>query len=134
MIRARFFVAGDPAPQGSKRIVQPKGHRRPLLLEMSKKLPAWRAAVAAEAMLARQRYGTLTGPLALLATFTFTRPKRPAHAYPTVDLDKILRSTNDALVHGGLVADDRQVVSIVASKAWCVDDTKAGCAITVSDA
>ncbi len=27
MIRARFFVAGTPATQGSKRIAQPKRHR-----------------------------------------------------------------------------------------------------------
>jgi len=134
MIRARFFVLGTPAPQGSKRIVQPKGHRRPLLLETSKRLGPWRKAVAAEASIQKLGCGTLTGPLELIACFTFARPKRPANPYPSLDLDKLVRAVGDALVHGKLLADDRQIVLILASKAWSESPLLLGCSITLSDA
>lgn len=132
MIRARFFVAGDPAPQGSKRIVQPKGHRRPLLLEMSKKLPAWRKAVAAEALAERQRLGaTITVPVTLTLDFWLKRPQRPKNPYPSVDLDKLCRACCDGLVAGQLLADDRLVVHLNAYKGWA---DEGGCSVEIQDA
>lgn len=134
MIRARFFVAGEPATQGSKRIVQPKGHRRPMLIEVSKKLEPWRAAVMADAMIARQRLSaTLKQPLAVFATFWFTRPKRPARPYPTLDIDKLQRALFDGLTEGGLIADDSWIVDVQITKRWCEKGKLPGCDVTVSD-
>jgi Holliday junction resolvase RusA-like endonuclease len=132
MILARFFVAGTPATQGSKRIVQPKGHRRPLLLEMSKKLPAWRTAVAAEAFVQRVQLGaTLDEPLTVSLSFYFLRPKKPTRPFPRPDLDKLVRAVGDSLVQGQLLADDCLIVSCTAQKRWTDDPTRVGCAITV---
>lgn len=133
MIRARFFVAGEPATQGSKRIVQPKGHRRPMLIEQTtKKLAPWRTAIEAEALIARQRFsGPLTEPLTVSTTFYFRRPKKPARPYPRHDLDKLMRAVGDGLVRGQLLTDDRQIVAWTASKRWTEDLTQVGCAVTV---
>ena len=135
MIRARFFVAGTPATQGSKRIVQPKGHRRPMLLEQtSKKLGPWRAAVEAEAMQARQRCGTINKGVLVTLLFVFKRPKRPANDYPTADLDKLCRAAFDALVRGRLLADDRHIRKLVASKDWNDFGGGSGLHVEISDA
>lgn len=132
MIRARFFVAGTPTTQGSKRIVQPKGHRRPMLLEQtSKKLGPWRAAVEAGAMLARQRCGTVVGPVTVSLSFYFAPPKRARNCYPSPDLDKLVRAVFDGLVRGQLLGDDRQVIAVTAQKAWASDPGRVGCAVTV---
>lgn len=133
MIRARFFVAGEPATQGSKRIVQPKGHRRPIMIEVSKKLGPWRAAVAAEALTARQSLGeTLTGPVALTLAFVLRAPKRKRHLYPSLDLDKLVRGVGDALVHGKLLADDRQIIQLSANKLWSTPTQGPGCLVTIA--
>ena len=114
----------DPAPQGSKRHV---GGGR--LIESSKRVKPWRAAVAHEARLAGQQ---VTGPCAVLMGFCFTRPKghykangelrASAPRYCVVrrnDLDKCCRSTLDGLVDGGLLVDDCLVVELFARKRYC---------------
>lgn len=130
----RFFVAGDPATQGSKRIVQPKGHRRPVLLEVSKTLPAWRAAIGAEAMQARARLGRrLTGPLVIRAIFLLRRPKRPRYPYPRLDCDKLTRGLLDGICeNGGLVENDAQFVRIEIEKRYT--EREPGCAVEIADA
>jgi Holliday junction resolvase RusA-like endonuclease len=133
MIRARFFVAGHPATQGSKRIVQPKGHRRPMLIEQtSKTLKPWRTAVAAFSVIEHASLGQLDGPLAVHLLFSLKRPKKPSRPYPTADVDKLARAVLDALVHGGLVKDDSQVVQLDATKRWAIDE-EVGCMICIED-
>jgi len=134
MILAKFFVAGDPASQGSKRIVQPQGARHPRMIEQSKKLGPWRTAVAAEAMVARQRLpAVIMRPVYLLASFRCRTPKKPTRPYPSLDLDKMVRAVGDALVHGQLLGDDRQIIDLMATKRWCREGEDAGCTITLYD-
>lgn len=130
----QFFVAGDPATQGSKRIVQPKGHRRPRLLEVtSKRLAPWRTATEAEAFIARQRLGrTLVEPVAVALAFYCTRPKRPRRPYPRLDLDKLVRAVGDGLMRGSLLRDDSQIVALTATKEWST--TRSGCQVMVKAA
>ncbi|MDX3205079.1 MULTISPECIES: RusA family crossover junction endodeoxyribonuclease [Streptomyces] len=113
-----------PAPQGSKRHI---GHGR--MIEQSVRVKPWRHAAASavrEALAAaRGQDGPEPAPLdgALFVQIVFTvrkpaRPKRPT--WPVTrdsgDLDKLLRSTFDALTDGGAIADDSRVVKVVASK------------------
>lgn len=116
-------IVGLPAPQGSKRHV---GGGR--MVEMSKNVAPWREAVAAAARLEMVATGMaepLDGALSLSASFRLpmptSRPKRVREAgrqwrTSTPDLDKLLRSTLDGLVMGGLIVDDARVVSIEATK------------------
>ncbi|WP_322501779.1 RusA family crossover junction endodeoxyribonuclease [Streptomyces rochei] len=122
-----FTVHHRPAPQGSKRHV---GGGR--LLEQSKRVKPWRDAVDTAARAARvvNHIGdvpvhkpTLDGPLSLEVVFTVRKPasapKRRV-TWPTTrdsgDIDKLLRSTFDALTTAGAIADDSRIVEVSARK------------------
>ncbi len=129
-----FTVYGVPAPQGSKRHV---GHG--IMVESSKKVAPWREDVKLAALRAvdlSPDWDRSAAHLRLTVVFWLTRPRshfrtgRNAHllrdrapAWPGTkpDLDKLLRSTGDALTTAGIYADDCRVVRIVAEKAYAVD-------------
>ncbi|MBP6730175.1 MAG: RusA family crossover junction endodeoxyribonuclease [Ilumatobacteraceae bacterium] len=123
MTRLEFFVPGDPAPQGSKRHV---GHG--VMIESSEKVKPWRSAVhdgAVDAM--RINGGTFPLDGALHVDLTFYR-RMPASrkavdrnrgwrwATTKPDIDKLVRSTLDALTTSGLIADDARVARLAATK------------------
>jgi Holliday junction resolvase RusA-like endonuclease len=124
------IVAGRPAPQGSKRHV---GGGR--LVESSAAVGPWRDAVraATAATILATGWEVATGPVRLSAVYTMPRPPghyrtgrnahllrdtAPAHPATRPDLDKLLRSTLDALVDAGALADDARVVDVSAVKAY----------------
>lgn len=113
-----FTVAGRPAPQGSKRHV---GGGR--MLEMSKYVHDWRAAVRAAAHQAAQeaRWQPIDAPVVLRVAFYLARPKKPRFWVPAVapDLSKLVRATEDALT-GVIWKDDSRVVSTISSKRFAV--------------
>lgn len=124
---------GTPAPQGSKRHV---GHG--VLVESSAAVRPWREAVKA-ATLAVRSPEPLAGPLSVELVFTLPRPKsRPRRDhYPDrrPDLDKLIRSTLDALGEAGAWCDDAQVVHLVASKVYASEPGALpvpGCRVTVT--
>lgn len=107
-----------PAPQGSKRHI---GRGR--LIEQSKRVKPWRDAVHDATTAIVNGADPLDGPLAVEVVFTVRKPaSAPKHriTWPTTrdsgDLDKLLRSTFDALTTGGAIADDSRVVEVTASK------------------
>ena len=133
-----FHVRGIPGAQGSKRHVG-----RGILVESSRKVAPWRSDVkaAAEAAIAEldrvSPWEPITGPARVAVDFQFTRPRghhrtgRNAHllrdnapAAPVSralgDIDKLVRSTLDALVAAGALADDSLVVSLRATKSWAL--------------
>ena len=106
-------VYGVPAPQGSKRHVG-----RGVMIESSKKVKPWREAVkwaAIEVLVGRG----IAGPVEIEVDFYFVHPKtgkrRPAHSVKP-DIDKLLRSTFDALTDAGAFDDDSRIVSVQARK------------------
>lgn len=115
-----FEVIGDPAPQGSKAFKGMCGGHA-VLVEQSKKVKPWR-----EAVIWAVREGprvTMDGPIHVAIDFYFRRPKSApkSRQWPDrkPDLDKLVRSTLDALVMGGAIADDARVVCIDAWKFYC---------------
>jgi len=117
-----FHVIGTPGPQGSKTRF-PNGGMK----ESSAKVAPWRQDVVAAARLALGIgvAAPLDGPLALTITFRLpaTTSWKAADKtrgwrwkYRTPDLDKLLRSTGDALTTSGLIADDARIVAISAEK------------------
>lgn len=117
-----FEVVGTPAPQGSKRHVG-----NGVMVESSKAVRPWRDSVAAEAMAARTASGhqTYDGPVAVDLVFRVKMPaSRPklvravGVAWRTTrpDLDKLIRSTLDALGAAGVYSDDAKVAQITAQK------------------
>ena len=128
-----FTVHHRPAPQGSKRHV---GRGR--LLEQSKRVAPWREAVdtaARAAVNARHvlEHGgrpavapmPLDGPLSVEIVFTVSKPAsapKTRVTWPTTrdsgDIDKLLRSSFDALTTAGAIADDSRIVEVVARKVF----------------
>lgn len=142
----QFEVIGTPAPQGSKRHVG-KGR----MVESSKKVKPWRQDVVAAATEAAERRGWSApdGPVFIRVRFLLRRPaghygtgrnadflKASAPDYPGVkpDLDKLVRSTLDALTTAGVIADDARVVSLEALKEYAGKGKPLGAFVTVSAA
>lgn len=143
---------GIPAPQGSKAHV---GGGR--LIESSRAVGPWRKTVADHCMIARSRvrgWKPLEGPVELSMTFSFVRPAKhfgtgskalilredaPLRPHVIPDLDKLARSTCDALKTGLIYRDDAQVVGFrllakhyTTDHGWCPDVLpQAGCVIRV---
>lgn len=111
-------VFGIPAPQGSKRHVG-----NGIMIESSKKVRPWRQDV--KYALLGEMAGSLgiIGPVRVEFTFTMPKPKsapKRRKTYPdrAPDVDKLCRSTLDALVEAGAIEDDARVVELVARKVF----------------
>lgn len=110
-------IKGAPASQGSKRHV---GSGR--LVEMDKKLPAWRKAIIEQT---QEQLGPdwepYDGPLHVLLTVYLPAPKRSmfgAHPAGPPDLDKLQRAVGDALTIAKAIHDDARITRWSARKEW----------------
>lgn len=121
-----FTVRGVAAPQGSKRLL---GHGA--LVESSARVQPWRSDVRAAAEDAMRATGATRadGPVAVHIFFAFTRPKshpKTRVTWPTGrnlgDIDKLCRAILDAITSAGVIADDSQVIRLVADKRWTTLD------------
>jgi crossover junction endodeoxyribonuclease RusA len=114
------------------------------MVESSTKVKPWRQDVKYAAMQHQSPDWDTTAPMILSVVFRFQRPKShfnknglrssaPQHCTSASngDLDKLLRSTNDALT-GILFDDDRQVVSTDATKRYCIGNEPPGAIITLT--
>ena len=135
--RLTVVAYGIPGPQGSKRHVG-----RGVMVESSKKVKPWREDVrqaTIAAMAEHPEWSPDSRHLVMHATFTLARPtshyrtgrfshllRENAPAAPDVkpDLDKLLRSTCDALTSAGAYADDSRVVVIHARKVYPTTDRR----------
>lgn len=107
-----LWVAGVPAPQGSKDGFSPKGTNKVRMVESSKRVKPWRETVArcSEGLVPEP----IVDPVNVFVIFVFAREKTVRRFWPTGrghgDIDKLLRSTYDALVMGGVLKDDALIV------------------------
>lgn len=122
-----IYVYCTPAPQGSKSFkgLSKQGHA--ILTESSKKVKPWREAIVWAARALSQR---LTGPVAVQLFFTMPKPRSAPKnrvTYPSTrpDIDKLCRSTLDALTQAGTIEDDSRVVSLSAQKCFPSEHTNA---------
>jgi crossover junction endodeoxyribonuclease RusA len=108
-----------PEPQGSSRAFTPKGWNRPVITSANKGLKSFRQELSKAAIVAMKDAGLselLFGkhePVEVGLKFYFQRPpsvpkKRTQHVVKP-DLDKLIRSTCDALT-GIIYQDDSQIV------------------------
>lgn len=114
-----FAVRGTPAPQGSKRGFVVNG--RAIVTDTNPApLKTWREDVKFAAVDAMNGARPLAGPVELLVTFILAKPKSVKRGWPFVrpDLDKLVRSTGDALTAAGVYGDDAQLVKITAQKVY----------------
>ncbi|MFJ6730062.1 RusA family crossover junction endodeoxyribonuclease [Streptomyces sp. NPDC091281] len=122
---------GTPGPQGSK-----TKNAHGAMYESSAAVKPWREAVksaALDALHHDEAWMALTAAVRLDVTFCLRRPKShfgtgrnasvlkaSAPPFPTgkPDLDKLVRSTQDALKDAGVLADDSVVATLRAEKAF----------------
>lgn len=141
-------VIGLPAPQGSKKGFLNKHTGKVSMTESSSRVRPWREAVKQATLDVLQSAeapafgrGTAVG---VMVTFLLPRPashfrtganatllRDAAPAWPAgrPDVDKLLRSTLDALGEAGVWHDDSQVVEVLAVKRY---GTRPGARIAVS--
>lgn len=129
------IVRANPATQGSKQarpIYRGRGAGRQFTGRVAQvesnheKHRAWRDAVrnaAVDALLAAGDPGPLNGPVRVVAVFTLKKPAsapKRRRTWPTTkpDIDKLLRSTFDALTEAGVWVDDSRVVDERAIKTF----------------
>lgn len=123
-----FTAHGTPAAQGSKRHVG-----NGVMVESSKKVKPWRQDVVAAALEAIEDirgFEPLAGPVDVDVVFYFVRPKShyrangrlkesaPEHVAKRPDIEKVLRSTFDAMTTAGVWRDDALVVRVAAEKLY----------------
>ncbi len=124
-------VVGMPAPQGSKKgFFNPK-LKRVMIVEDSSKVKPWREAVKHAALdacrMAQAGTPCISGPVHAEMVFTFPKLKsasKKVRAWKTSspDLDKLVRSTGDALTDAGVWEDDSRMVSLSTSKLYVGDE------------
>lgn len=132
-----FTAIGTPAAQGSKAYMGLR-NGKPVLVEQSKKVAPWRAAVClqAKAAITANRWQTTNQPVALTVLIRVARPKTVSalkRPYPTVppDSDKILRSICDALTQAGAWTDDSVVVDHHVYERYADNGTRPGVDIKI---
>ena len=114
----QITVYGTPAPQGSKRFVGLTKQGRGILAESSAKVKPWRQSVKFAALEVGER---IAGAVRVWITFTLPKPKSAPKTRTTwpdrkPDIDKLVRSTFDALSEAGVFEDDARVVELTAAK------------------
>lgn len=141
-----FYAEGTPAPQGSKSAMRHRTTGKIIVLESGRKtvLP-WRKAVTAAA---KEHGGRVPAGDAVSVTLHFYLPRPKGHYgtgrnagilkdwAPTVpttkpDLDKLVRSTLDALTTAGTYQDDSNVWMVTAVKNYA-DAIKPGARIEIT--
>lgn len=117
--RIALVVYGSPAPQGSKKFLGTftgrDGRTHAKLGESSAKVKPWRQDVKAAAEELRGTSCPIDGPLVVRMVFTVPKPasspkRRRVYPMRKPDISKLARSTEDALVDSGLIADDARIV------------------------
>jgi len=124
-------VYGVPGAQGSKRHV---GGGR--MIESSKKVGPWREAVTAAVIQAREQAPAyFEDAVRLTVTFIMPRKGEPKgwtrHHTRAPDLDKLVRSTCDAITIAAAWADDSRVVELVAVKVTAEPGEAPGCSLSI---
>ena len=129
MILLDVFVPGKAETKGSAKAFHRPGMRFAVVVNDNVKAKTWQSTVAIFAASARtQNFPMMEGPVRVALDFTFARPKghtgkrgllpsAPTAHTQKPDIDKVIRPVLDGLTRV-VYADDSQVVSVVASKAW----------------
>lgn len=141
MTALHFTVLGNPAPQGSKSAVVRANTVQILegrTTAQREKFTAWRSDVASAAWVAMTRAKRIVpfqGPVAVEVLFRLHRPKsaKETHRWQwkRPDADKLARAVLDALVTGGVIADDAQVADLWARKVMAAPGEPLGCDVTI---
>jgi Holliday junction resolvase RusA-like endonuclease len=110
------------------------------MFESSKRVKPWRDLVKQAASIRADELGLL-GPLQqpyrVELWFYIAKPRTTRATYPVApsigDLDKLVRSSLDALTQSGLIEDDRFITQLEAFKEWAGAGETPGAIIRVTE-
>ena len=131
--RISFIVPGQPVPQGSKRAFKHRTTGRVVVVDdKAEKLKPWRQEII-DTIHHYNLDKRMIGAVGVDLDFYFAhlkghygsgrnadvlKPSAPAYVTVWPDLDKLSRAVLDALVQGGLIADDSAVAALSAQKRY----------------
>lgn len=139
-------VIGTPAPQGSKKAYVVNGHAS--LTESSAKVKPWRQDVVAaihDVLAIEDWWAIPPGAVDVTIVFYIARPgyhfrtgryanelkpNAPTYVDKKPDLDKLVRSTLDAMTTSAVIRDDAQVARLAVEKRYA--DAATGARITIT--
>jgi len=148
-ITLTIHAVGTPAPQGSKKGFYNKNLGRVQMVESSSKVAPWRQDVQAAAYnaAAEHAWTVPAGPLRVHVVFYLPRLRShyrtgrfadrlrddaPTHSDKKPDVDKLLRSTYDALTQSGVIRDDAQIAAAITEKRYANPGAPTGATITIT--
>jgi crossover junction endodeoxyribonuclease RusA len=136
MTTLTVFVAGQPAPQGSKRGFATKSGKV-AMVESSKAVKPWRESIRAALLDEHGRpRAYFDGPVCVELRFVMRRPlSTPKRSTPPAvkkpDIDKLARAVLDAISSAGAWPDDSHVTGLFATKRIAELEEPPGCEITI---
>ena len=124
----KIIVYGEPVPQGSKTAGKMKNGNPYVRDANARALKTWRKNVHGECVAAMRNAGiaTLDGPIVVHAKYFFPHTQKSKEGMVKItapDLDKINRSTGDALESSKLIVNDARIVGWPATPAKFYSDT-----------
>lgn len=139
MKKLMIRVEGKPAPVGSYMPRQRKDGRLFLLRANAQAAEQWRRAVVTAAKQAMRDAAwpaqTDDANYTVSLSFLLPKPKTVKREQPTVkpDIDKLCRSTLDALTVSGAISDDARVTQLIACKTYAMAGEQPGAHIIILD-
>lgn len=133
----RIRVIGVPATAGSFVPRKRKNGSLYLLRSGSQKHKEWRSAAETTIRQAVQLWKWEVNPedeYSVSLSFLLPKPKSVTREQPNVkpDIDKLCRSTLDALTVGEAIDDDARIIQLTASKTYAAGSEQPGCYIAVN--
>ena len=133
----RIRVVGVPATAGSFVPRKRKNGSLYLLRSGSQKHREWRSAAETTIRQAVNLWKwevSSDDEYSVPLSFLLPKPKSVTRAQPNVkpDIDKLCRSTLDALTVGKAIDDDARIIQLTASKTYASKAEQPGCYITVN--
>ena len=133
----RIRVIGTPATAGSFVPRKRKNGSLYLLRSGSQKHKEWRQTAETTIQQAVRLWQWETNPddeYSVSLSFLLPKPRTVSRAQPNVkpDIDKLCRSTLDALTVGKAIDDDARIIQLIASKTYAAGSEQPGCYITVN--
>jgi Holliday junction resolvase RusA-like endonuclease len=140
-------VVGTPKPQGSHRAFINQKTGRAIVTDDNTKTKTWKQDVRAAAIDALSGRSPAEGPVEVTIAFALPRPgyhfgsgrnagvlktTAPMYVDKKPDIDKLVRSTLDALTEARVFKDDAQVAALNVVKGYATDPQKPGAHITVT--
>lgn len=133
----KIRIIGIPATAGSFVPMKRKNGSLYLLRSGSQKHKKWRQAAESTIRQAVKLWKWETNQddqYSVSLSFLLPKPKSVTRAQPNVkpDIDKLCRSTLDALTVGKAIDDDARIIQLTASKTYAAGSEQPGCYITVN--